>query len=343
MYEGGSLIRNGMLAIFDYELDYGNHLMNYINRKSKLSFQTSSFSNIDSLLEYAAENPIDILLIGEDAEKELDTLRDKAKNIYILTKGQEIEDSPYPCIYKFQSANQIVMNILEYYLEDGNNKMGLIKTTSNSKKVICTLSLDEKSKKNLVSLALSNYYGLSYKTLYVNLEFFSQLSFLKLEESPGFSELLYYIKQKNQNLMIKLNSMIHHCNHFDLIPPASHYQDLLEMTEEDIDFFLQCLLDYSDYDVIVFDVTYTGNNILSLFHFCDSIYITLENDFIARENRDTFYKQLREGKENEILNKIEEVIFSLDEKIITEDFDSLDTLLEGPIHDYVEGLLRTVV
>lgn len=317
--------------------------MNYIKHRGKLSFQTSSFSSVECLSEYALNNIIDILLIGEDAITELDSLREKAKYIFILTKKRDSKEcSSYPGIYKFQSADLIVMEIMEYYMENNTQKR-LIKTAGNNQKTICTFSLSEKSKKTIFSLALGSYYGSSYKTLYINLDLFSRLSFLNSRESPGFSELLYYIKQRNPNLIMKLETIVQTCNNFDVIPPAGCYQDLLEVNEDDIVFFLQYLHDYSNYEIVIFDTSFSGKNILPLLHSCNQIYVAVDSDFLSKDSKNAFYEQMKEGEENEVLEKMKEVILPWEELMPPEDFISLDMFNEGSIYNYVAGLLETVV
>lgn len=318
--------------------------MNYINRKGKLSLQISVFSNIECLLEYTKQNIVDILLMGEDGILELGNLKDVAEDIYILTERQCVQENyGYPTIYKFQSADQIIMKILELYMADKDGKNELINSTYKDKTIIGVFSPKGGSKKTSLSLALSNYFGTSQKTLYVNFELFCELSFLCTGEKSGFSELLYYIKQKKSNLSIKLNSVVCNYNKFDFIPAANHYLDLLEMNEDDINFFIQCLRNYSDYEVIIFDIGFFDKSILELLNCCDKIYVPVSNDWMSTDKKEAFYKQLNEVKEEDILKKLEEIDLPGDETIFTEMSIDSNYFSEGTLYNYVTNLFNMEV
>lgn len=318
--------------------------MNYINHKGKLSLQICAFSSIDCLLEYFEHNTVDILLINEDGFSTIENLHNKIKNIYILSERQSPKEIlEFPCIYKYQSAEKLMMEILELYMEKNGGKNGFLKSSeSMNKKIIGVFSPKGGSKKTTLSILLSNYYGFSRKTLYINLELFSELSWLNAQGKIGFSELLYYMKQKNTNLIMKIKSIVCNHNHFDFIPAISHYQDILEMNQEDVAFLIQCLIEYSDYEVIIFDIGYFGYSVLELLNKCDKIYVPLDEDILTRDKKEAFYRQFREAKKDEILKKVEEVIIPYDSEVFDESFQ-INNLSEDTLYNYVTSHLKMEV
>lgn len=318
--------------------------MNYINHKGKLSLQISAFSNRECLLEYLEHNIVDILLVSEDGFSEIDKLRHQIKNVFILSEIQNGKDNlEYSSIYKFQSAEKIMMEIIELYTESNGEKNGFLKkSNSGNKTIIGVFSPQGGSKKTTFSLSLSNYYGLSQSTLYINLELFCQFSWIYSQGKNGFSELLYYIKQKNSNLIMKFDSIICNYNHFDFIPPTSHYQDLLEMNPDDISFLIRCLREYSDYEVIIFDIGFFGNSILELLNRCDKIYVPVNDDILSKDKKDAFYRQLREVKEDDILNKLEELTLPYD-AMWMDNLINIDNSSEGQLKVFITNLLELEV
>lgn len=335
------IIKNGLLAIFDYELDYANNLMDYMNRRGKLSLQISAFSDIECLMEYLEHNVVDILLMAEQTKTVVERVENHVKNIYILSEGQTVrENTTYKSIYKFQSADNILEEVLELYSKENGEAPSLIQIErTKNQYVIGVFSPKGGSKKTTFAMALSQCYGTHKKTLYINLELFTKLSWLSEEDMMGFSELLYYIKQKAPNLMMKIDSYIHSGNHFDYILPVRHYQDLFEMNQEDVSYFLHYLKAYSDYEVIIIDIGIFSEGILQLLYLCDKIYLPREEDPMSQDKNEAFYQQLREEKEDGIIERIEEIRIPYDAELAN-GFYSLENLTGSILSNYISSLLE---
>ena len=113
------------LAIYDSESDYANHLMDYLKRNQKNLLQIHVFTNLQSLKEHIEENFIQMLLINENLP--LDEVNmDNIKNICLLSEENAVStNNIYPVIYKYQSAEIIMKELLLYFpdhLLQGNRK-----------------------------------------------------------------------------------------------------------------------------------------------------------------------------------------------------------------------------
>ena len=60
-----------VLAIYDLDEDYANHLMEYISNKQGFPFKVIVFTNEEELVKYVAKNHIEILLVLDEAMKEI--------------------------------------------------------------------------------------------------------------------------------------------------------------------------------------------------------------------------------------------------------------------------------
>ena len=104
-----------VLAICDEEKQYALKLMEAFSERKNLGFQIHAFSGVDELMQFAARTPMEILLITGRlmSEKFHDFSIGK---IILLSDGEVYEEfSDYESIYKYQSAEHILKEVLCYY------------------------------------------------------------------------------------------------------------------------------------------------------------------------------------------------------------------------------------
>ena len=93
-------MKKQIFAICDPEAEYARNFMSYLNRKKNLPFEVQAFTSTESLLAFAKENRIELLLIAAEAMcrevRELDT-----GQTILLTEGTcLLEPDAYAEVYK---------------------------------------------------------------------------------------------------------------------------------------------------------------------------------------------------------------------------------------------------
>ena len=96
-------MKKQIFAVCDLEAEYARNFMEYLNRKNNLPFEVQAFTSVESLISYAKETHIELLLISVEAMcgeiRELDI----GKTV-ILTEGNRPEElNAYAEVYKYQS------------------------------------------------------------------------------------------------------------------------------------------------------------------------------------------------------------------------------------------------
>lgn len=293
----------GIFAIYDRETDYANHLTDYIKRKQKRSVQVRVFTNHESLSEYAKQNPVEILLINESLPVE-EIKQDNIKNICILTENTySSENSVYPVIYKYQSAEIILKEMFGYF--SYKDMQDRLKNSFEEKgRLISVFSAGEDAARQLFAFSLANQYSLSKNTLYINVNTLQVLSGLSgFKADKGLSEFIYYLKQNNPNLIHKMNDSITKRNNLDYMEGVSFGPDLYELTAEDINRWLSILIQYTEYEVIIFDVGCYFQAGLELFRKSSQILFWLGNCNWEQLQFDDFKEQMKWSGNEEILEK----------------------------------------
>lgn len=317
--------------------------MNYMNYQGNIPLQIHIYTRIDPLLDYLKNSEVDILFIAEEYVELCNQIEELISHIFILWEGKESQESySRHCIFKYQAAKSIIKEFYDIYLEQDNHKTEYANIISahNNNYIVGVFSLQSSNNQMLYSLMLSKYYSKNQKVLYISFDLFHQFSWLEGEEKGGLSEVLYYVKQRKANLTHKIDSVVSKYGNFHVISPVHHYQDLYEVTEDDIEFFLECLRDSCEYTVVIIDIGIFGNSIHKILKECNKIYILKEKNQIGRDKLAAFYKQIGDGAIEAFWQRFQEVEIS---HIFENDWESIerDVLNNDVYYDYVAAVVES--
>ena len=103
----------GVLAICDWETDFGIRLMDYLQQKRRISREMHVFTDVNALCKFAEQRKISELLISDRLMSE-QVRALKADKVVILSEGYQQEKfDDYEYIYKYQPADRIARQILK--------------------------------------------------------------------------------------------------------------------------------------------------------------------------------------------------------------------------------------
>lgn len=108
-------MKKSIFAVCDLEASYAYNLMEAIDERQGMSFEVQAFTNVESLISYARERHIELLLISAAAMCG-ELLKLSIGKIMILSEGEKKKElSDYPCIYKYQASDQLIAEVMNYY------------------------------------------------------------------------------------------------------------------------------------------------------------------------------------------------------------------------------------
>ena len=198
-------MKKSIFAVCDLEASYACNLMDYLNERRTTPFEVQAFTNISSLESFARENEIEILLISTRAMcNEIREL--PIKRTIILSEGEPLQDlEEYPFVYKYQSSDQILSEVMEYYVED-HPKPHILAMGAKRTKVYGIYSPIGRTRKTAFALALGEILAETKQVLYLNFEEFSGFEELfGVSYKTDLSDLIYFARQKEGSLVYKLN------------------------------------------------------------------------------------------------------------------------------------------
>ncbi|MBQ8184485.1 MAG: hypothetical protein IJ036_01720 [Lachnospiraceae bacterium] len=275
-------MKNRILAICDPETTYASRLMEYLNERQVSPFYARAFTSKEALRDFAGQAEIEVLLISSDmALVDLQGLPG-GKRIW-LTHGQipaELEGEPV--IYKYQSAEKIIREILYYYAEEAQPLLqaALLKEKIQMYGVCSPIG---RTGKTTFALALGSLLAEKKRTLYLNLEPYSGFEQMLPPVSQwNLGDLLYFLKKGKQGFLYKLKSVTESLGRLDYIVPVRSPEDLLSVMEEEWEELLERLISEGEYECLVLDFSDCIQGLPALLEKCSRVYMPVREDGISR-------------------------------------------------------------
>lgn len=329
----------GILAIYDLESGYADSLMQYIHQKQNMPFKTVAFTNKNALYEYLKEHHIDILLISvTDMEKELED--EDIEKIILLSNGKIFSEYiGYASIYKYQSSERIIREVLDYFVEVHNCE-NIVTNISQSVEIVAVYSPVKRIGQTILSLTLGQILANDFTTLYINMEEFSAFDKIFYQSYEGdLSDLMYFYKQSPDILPIKLKAIVNTIHKLDYIPPLVYSKDLRNIDTGGWVELIKSVAATGMYEKIVIDLSSVVADVFSILDICSKVYMPTINDMVSSMKISAFEEYLVRSENSEIIDKIIKVNMPRLHMDI-EDESFLDRYLWNEFGDYVRSILK---
>lgn len=151
-------------------------------------------------------------------------------------------------------------------------------------KIIAVYSPIHRVGKTTFALALGKELAKREEVLYLNMEEYAGFGerFAR-EESKNLGDILYYLKQENSNLGLRLGAMVKQQEGLDYIPPIPVCADLKEITPEEWKLLFQQIMEHSVYEVLILDLGESIQGLFQILYLCDRIYMPVLEDQVSEE------------------------------------------------------------
>ncbi len=331
-------MKQGILAIYDKDTAYACRLMEYLNQDTAFFLEVRVFTNLLSLQDYLEDTLIEILLVGEQIE--LDQIdKEHIHHIMLLTEhGVVREGSEYPGLYKYQSMEGLVKEIAVCYAGTAEKLVQSFAEVEHSKNLIGVFSPYGGCGKTLFSMALGQALADGARVLYIGMEMVS--SFKGEENIRGnLSDILYWVRERKEECLSALSLMTEKRGRLDCIFSPDHYGDLVDVTEEDMEFFIRELYRSSPYEIIIFDIGGWNHAMFYLLEKMDEIYMP---DFLNRthlKKEEGLLNSMCLTGKGSLYKKIKKVELPFDEVIYQGNYD-LNKINKTKMGQYVCRLIK---
>lgn len=334
-------MRKLKFAICDQEAVYACNLMEYMTQRRNVPFEIQVFSELGSLMESLKEEETELLLISSGMMcPKIEEL--KIGKIVILSDGEmERELLRFPVVYKYQPSEQLTAELLDYYA-----KAAAPRTTLQGKKhgkILGVYAPIGRCGKTCFALTLGQILAEKESVLYLNLEEYSGFEALFGKDcTADILDVMYFIRQKKENAMIKMSSVVQRIGKLDILPPALSAEDLREVRIEEWLELLEAVMSQGGYETVILDLGSPVEDPLMLLEQCDKVYTPVIQGVMAKAKIAHYEKQLRETEQEEILKKTKYLNLPFTEPRDTGEY-YLEQMVSGEMGDFVRMLLADEV
>ena len=301
-------MRRSIMAIMDRETVYAVHFMDHVNQKNTVPFEVQAFTDLESLRQCLEKRRVEILLVSEGFSGNGSLAEDSGENAFrqrlnswpirlIVELGETAEqpgggdtdafseeaetegDGPsarWPRVCKYQASSEIIREVMELYSKSGdrtgsNGKETLIKPRT---KTIGVFSPVGRVMKTSLAVTIGQHLAGKRPTLLINMEACSGLGKLfSCEGERGISDILYYIRQGEKNLIPRILPVVREFRGLGYLPPFESAAELFGMTPGEWNTLLSAIRSASTYEDMVIDFGVIPLMIPEILEECDVIYM----------------------------------------------------------------------
>ncbi len=331
-------MKKNIFAVCDLDASYACSLMDYLNGRKTTPFEVQAFTNVESLQAYARENPIEVLLISTRAM--CNEIRDLPINrIIMLSEGEPLQDlEEYPFVYKYQSSDQLLSEVLEYYAE-AQPQPCLFGNTAYKTRIYGVYSPIGRVRKTSFALTLGEILSENNQVLYLNFEEFSGFEELfHTKYRTDLSDLIYFFRQREGGFIYKLNSVVQTFRELHYIPPALSPADLRDVSGKEWMDFLQEIGAYGEYDILILDLSEQVDELFQVLRLCDRVYFPVLEDAISQAKLAQYEKLAHMLDMEDVLEKTRKLRLPM-QPLLKENGDIMQQLLWGEMGNFVRKLL----
>lgn len=293
------------LLIYDRDEKYAGSLMKYLNGVRDFPYTILAYSKEETLLEAMEEESEDLFLISETAYEKV---RDKVKDreVIILNESGELSWKEKLNIMKYQSAENIVQEILRYYAETSDavpEKFGKHKDIQ----LIGFFSPVRRCFQTTMGLSIGQILSEDKKTLYLNFESISGFPGLyRYSQGKTIEDLLYFLEAVPEKFEIYFKSCVRKMENLDFIPPMNTMNSLLLVTGEQWLKLIRKITETGEYERIVLDLSEGMQGLFEILRLCTHIYTFTGEDRYAKAKLEQYEQILEESQYEDILEKTKE-------------------------------------
>lgn len=290
------------LVIYDRDEKYAGNLMEYLAGMEDFPYTISVFSRKEALLEYSEEKEIHLLLVSESVYADIKD-RVKAERIMILNESGELTWNDLQNIGKYQSAENIVQEIMHYYVEVAE-VFPSMRTLTTETKLIGFFSPVRRCSQTTMGLTLGQIMAEKYKTLYLNFESLSGFPYM-LGYSGGkdIADLLYFLETAPEKFGMNLRSCVKKLDNLDYVPPISAMHQLLLVKAENWQKLIGAMVKEGGYEVIILDLSEGMQGLFDILRMCTHVYTLTKEDRYAHAKVEQYEQLLQLCEYEDVLKK----------------------------------------
>lgn len=292
---------NQILAVCDSEIEYAYQLVDYLSNKKNFPFQVQLFTSEETLTSYSLHHPIAVTLIAQKNYTLKMQMLPIGQVVILRENGLPLEEN-VKSIYKFQSTEQVIKELLQWVAKEGI--AGRVTSDRKSMKLIGVYSPVGRCLKTSFSFVLGQLLSKKHKVLYINMESYSGLAnLLHKEFETDMSELIYHLQNSKEKFIYRMGSMTERAGELDILPPFHSYLDFISVSKDEWIQLFQEIEMGSDYEYLILDLSDAIQGLYDILRVCNVVYTLHRQDGFSMAKITQYEEVLKKSNYEDIWRK----------------------------------------
>ena len=299
------------VIIVDQDTNYTEHLLQAFQMRYAEKVEMIVFSDVESFYTNIKEAYADMVLYSSEMNLNTAVLPDSVV-VGILCQQSGIEEiSGVSTICKYQKVEILYKLMLGLFAEKASDMK--LKTSGNLVHVTFFTSVQGGCGTSAAAAAYALRMAEEGKKIfYLNLQKFGSSNlYFSGEGTMSFSDVIYALKSRKSNLLIKMESTLKtDPSGVDFFSDCRNAFDMIELKDDEIVTLIQAIGQVRDYNEIVVDLSgdLTERQLKLMQDYADSIVYVCDGTMIGIRKFEKFSETIRvieERKEVQIMNKMQ--------------------------------------
>lgn len=319
------------LAICDEQEEYAEQLLRVLEEHLGEGCRFHLFHDVGKMEEYADRRGLDVLIIGEEYEKEIrNDLKEKKRLVLTGRRdescsgetaeagrdGYESDGRIRKMIFRYQPAVDIAASIRRVIIPGKPApakrsaevhpakiiRRPAIRDSPVTKGLIGVYSPIHRIGKTKFALRIGQKMAEKGSVLYLNLEGYSGYEYYFPEGArKDLGDILYCMKQERSDYGLKISSMAGQIGKMDFIAPMENEQDLRSVSREEWTALFDMILEECIYDTVILDLGDCVDGLYEILRKCVKVYTPYIRDGISEAKLAQYEDNLRQTGYEDIL------------------------------------------
>ena len=247
------------LAILEHDQNYLNRIISVFNAKYSDKLEIYSFTDLEMAKVALTESKIDVLVMNNSFDIDISSLPQNCAFAYLVDSVDINHLNGQKAIGKYQKIDLIYKEILNIYSEKAGSVIDIKSEGGCAKTYLFCSPNGGVGTSSMAAASALHFAAKGEKTLYLNLEKLGSSDlFFTGEGQFDMSDIIFALKSKNVNLLMKLES----CIKYDRRGVCFFSQpkialDMVELSQDDIVKLLSELKRSRLYSRIIIDMDFT--------------------------------------------------------------------------------------
>lgn len=243
------------IAMLEEDINYLERIVAVFNTKYCDKLEIYSFTKIENAMEAVFDKKIDVFIANEKFDIDVEKLPKRCSFAYFADAVGIETIKNEKAISKYQKIELIYKQILSIYSERATMFSGKINNDSNVNIIMFTSFSGGVGASSMAAAFALKLAKERKKVLYLNLERMGDSEqFFKGEGQFTYSDVIYALKSKKSNLMLKIESSVKQSlEGVDYFAAPQVALDMLELKTEEVTLLIEGIVAMGKYEYLVVD------------------------------------------------------------------------------------------